>query len=205
VVAAIAGFLVLSSGPADAAEPRPYRLPVEDQVVPRSSERPRKEVPERGGTTFEACPVDRPHRYIDDFGDARLSGGFHRHEGIDIFAPYGTPVRAPFDGKVRRSSNWAGGLAVIVTGRNGFVYNAHLSAIGKLGRVAAGDVIGYVGDSGNARGASPHDHFEWHPGGGPARNPYRLLRETCARRGTAGSHRSDNPVEARSGPPPGAS
>ena len=49
------------------------------------------------------------------------------------------------------------------------MYNAHLSAYGQLGPVEAGDVIGYVGATGDA-GAN-HDHFEWHPSNGPRGGP----------------------------------
>jgi murein DD-endopeptidase MepM/ murein hydrolase activator NlpD len=77
------------------------------------------------------------------------------------------------------SSNRTGGLAVKVLGSRGFVYNAHLSAIGRLGSVSTGTVIGYVGNSGNARGTPPHDHFEWHPGNGGAVNPYPYLNQVC--------------------------
>jgi murein DD-endopeptidase MepM/ murein hydrolase activator NlpD len=138
----------------------------------------------QGRFGFEVCPVDSPRRYMDDFGTPRYSGGYHPHQGIDIFARYGTPVRAPFNGRIRVSRNWAGGLAVEVHGKAGFVYNGHLSKLGNGGRVRAGDVIGYVGNSGNASGGSPHDHFEWHPGGpdAPAVNPYRLLRAACRSR-----------------------
>lgn len=146
---------------------------VEEPKTPR----PRREPKPKG--PFAVCPVDRPREYIDSFGHARYSGGFHRHEGIDIMAPSGTPVRAPFAGTTRVSTNWAGGLAVEVHGPEGFVYNAHLSRLGTLGKVKAGTVIGFVGNSGNATGGSPHDHFEWHPGGGAAVNPFELLNAVC--------------------------
>ncbi|MFN2589718.1 MAG: M23 family metallopeptidase, partial [Actinomycetota bacterium] len=133
------------------------------------------------GPIFEVCPVDRPRRYLaHDFGSARYGGGFHRHQGVDIFAPYGTKVRAPFDGVTRVSHSAAGGLGVYLDGWKGFVFNGHLARLGKRGRVRAGTVIGYVGSSGNASGRSPHDHFEWHPRGGRAVDPYPLLQQACA-------------------------
>jgi len=129
---------------------------------------------------FYACPVDQPRAYINDFGFPRVG---HTHQGNDIFAPYGTPIRAPFDGNAVEGSNGLGGLSVHVYASNGtgdFVYNAHLSQhAGVSGTVSAGDLIGYVGDSGNAEGTPPHDHFEYHPGGGSAVTPYFYLNEVC--------------------------
>jgi len=64
---------------------------------------------------------------------------------------------------------------VIVYGALGYVYNAHLSRILTLGSVAAGTVVGSVGNTGDARGGPTHDHFEWHPAVIPAhpwRSPY---------------------------------
>ncbi len=116
-----------------------------------------------GGGPLEVCPVGTPRAFGDDFGAPRYSGGYHPHAGNDIFAPMGTPIYAPFDGVAVAASNGLGGLSVIVRGREGYVYNAHLSRFGRLGPVSAGDVIGYVGNSGNASGTAPHDHFEWHP------------------------------------------
>jgi murein DD-endopeptidase MepM/ murein hydrolase activator NlpD len=126
------------------------------------------------------CPVDPPRHYRDDFGDPRYAGGFHRHQGIDVFAPGGTPIRAPFDGRVETSVSWAGGLQLYVYGPDGFAFNAHLSRAGKTGKVTAGTVVGYVGNTGDARGGSTHDHFEWHPKGGPAVDPIHVLNAVCA-------------------------
>ena len=127
-----------------------------------------------------ACPVRGSHQIADDFGAARWDDGkYHSHQGNDIFAAYGTPVIAPFDGRAVATPNGLGGLAVKVYGVAGYTYNAHLSRYGKLGTVQFGDVVGYVGATGNAQGTSPHDHFEWHPGGGGAVDPNPLLMLVC--------------------------
>jgi peptidoglycan hydrolase CwlO-like protein len=123
------------------------------------------------GGILQHCPVGQPHAYGDDFGAPRYSGGFHLHAGNDILAPMGTPIYAPFNGSASSDNNGLGGLAVIVRGSQGYVYNAHLSAMGKLGAVQAGDVIGYVGNSGDAAGGPTHDHFEWHPNSIPSNWP----------------------------------
>lgn len=133
--------------------------------------------PPSGGGPFQVCPVDPPRAYSDTFGAPR-SGG-RTHQGTDIMAPYGTPIRATFSGTASNASNELGGIAVYVNGSGGFTYNAHMSSIGQLGSVQAGDIIGYVGTSGNANGTSPHNHFEWHPGNGGAVNPYYYLNQVC--------------------------
>ena len=152
--------------------------------------------PTFGDGVFRVCPVDQPRAFGDGFGAPRLAGGFHLHEGVDIVAPQGTPIRAPFDGVARSSSNTLGGLAVYVTGATGYVYNAHLVGYSEHsnGPVQAGDVIGYVGWTGDAMGGVYHDHFEYHPNVIPANwptsaygysviddsiNPYPLLVEAC--------------------------
>lgn len=130
---------------------------------------------------FALCPVEGPHAVADDFGiwvhRSKAEGGDHIHQGDDISALYGTPIVAPFDGRAVATPNKIGGLAVEVFGRFGYVYNAHLSRYGTLGQVRKGTVVGYVGATGDASG--PHDHFEWHPGNGPAVDPYPFLVRVC--------------------------
>lgn len=132
------------------------------------------------GGVFLVCPVDSPHAYSDDFGQYRgTTNPPHPHAGNDIFAPLGTPIRAPFSGTASDSSGGLGGIAVTVYGSYGYAYNAHLSRIGTLGSVAAGTVIGYVGNTGDAQGGPTHDHFEWHPSYLPKhlwRSPYGYTR-----------------------------
>jgi len=127
------------------------------------------------GGVFQICPVDSPHVYSDDFGAPRNGPPPHPHMGNDIFAPLGTPIRAPFPGTAVETDNGLGGLGVTVYGALGYAYNAHLSRFGTLGAVATGNVVGYVGNTGDARGGPTHDHFEWHPGvipSHPWRSPY---------------------------------
>ncbi|MBA3551764.1 MAG: peptidoglycan DD-metalloendopeptidase family protein [Actinobacteria bacterium] len=128
--------------------------------------------------TFQSCPVPGGS-YRDSFGILSMRGGAHIHQGIDVFASYGTPVLAPFAGRAEVATNPVGGLAVKVFGPAGYVYNAHLAAIGATGAVLPGDVIGFVGTSGNAVGTAPHDHLEWHPAGGDAASPFGLLNQAC--------------------------
>ena len=126
------------------------------------------------------CPVDGPHAIADNFGAPRPEpgGGFHWHQGDDITAATGTPIVAPFDGVASVSHSTLGGLGVYVHGEYGYVYNAHLSRLGSLGPVEAGDVIGYVGSTGHSSG--PHDHFEWHPENGDAVDPFEYLLLVCS-------------------------
>ena len=130
---------------------------------------------------FGACPLGGPHAISDSFGimhrHSKKEGGTHVHQGVDIAAAMGTPVIATFDGVAVRSSNSIGGMSVKVMGEYGYTYNAHLSRFGQLGAVEQGDVVGYVGATGNASG--PHLHFEWHPGGGEAVDPYDSLLLVC--------------------------
>jgi murein DD-endopeptidase MepM/ murein hydrolase activator NlpD len=119
--------------------------------------------------------------FIDSWGFPR-SGG-RRHKGADMMAAFGTPVVAPVDGFVEAHDESLGGLSYHLTGVDGaYYYGTHLSAYGAVGQVTAGTVIGYVGQSGNARGTPPHLHFEIHPAGRgtAAVNPYETIAVWCA-------------------------
>jgi murein DD-endopeptidase MepM/ murein hydrolase activator NlpD len=113
----------------------------------------------------------------DTWGDAR-SGG-RSHEGIDIFARRRTPVRSTTPGiVVRRGENPLGGRTITILGPAGWRhYYAHLQGYAGHStgdRVAPGEVIGFVGTSGNAPPDAPHLHYGIYADGG-ARNPYPLL------------------------------
>jgi len=127
------------------------------------------------------CPVHGGARFIPDFGVPR---GDRRHEGVDLLAPKGTPVVANVTGVVQYRVSPRGGNAYYLHGTNGVVYyGAHLATfVGGARRVAAGETIGTVGDSGNAVGGAPHLHFEKKPGGGPPVDPYPGLLLACPRR-----------------------
>lgn len=129
-------------------------------------------------------PVAGPHSYSDTFGAPRMFGTAyaHLHQGADIFAPSGTPLVACERGVlIKVGTDVLGGTKLWLVGASGTrYYYAHLSGYaegveeGKV--VDVGDVVGYVGNSGNAVGTPAHLHFQVHPGGGPAINPTPLLR-----------------------------
>ncbi|AZG16611.1 M23 family metallopeptidase [Cupriavidus pauculus] len=134
------------------AQPAPTSLPVPVQGVSRKALR-------------------------DTWGGAR-SGG-RKHEGIDIFASRGRPVLSATEGIVTRvGTNRLGGNVVWVMGPGRQMhYYAHLDGYAPIragDRVAPGTPLGYVGDTGNARGTPPHLHYGVYGAGG-AINPYPLL------------------------------
>lgn len=128
------------------------------------------------------CPVGPVHSFVDTWLAPR-SGG-RQHQGTDVFAPKGSPAYAVVDGVVERVTDGSlGGLGIWLRGANGDrYYYAHedLVSVAVGQRVQAGEVIGTVGNTGNAETTPAHVHFEAHPGGGAAVNPYRWLAALCA-------------------------
>jgi len=123
------------------------------------------------------CPLPGS-TFTYDWGFPRTDGRFH--EGLDMFAPTGTPVLAPVDGTVSFTTDTLAGNAAILKGSDSWQYFAgHLSKFGKKTKVKAGDVIGYVGSSGNADGTAPHLHLEMRPLDGRPTNPWHYLRPIC--------------------------
>lgn len=142
-------------------------------------------------------PVLGRSAYIDDFGAPRPGGS---HQGIDIMAPRKALAVAAEAGRVEFWTHSASaGCMLYLYGRSGTTYyyihlnndrTNHNDNQGGCGpgmsyaphlhdgsRVQAGQVLGFVGDSGDANGIHPHLHFEVHPGGGGAHNPYPYLNK----------------------------
>ncbi len=109
--------------------------------------------------------AERGNKDILSFWGAARDGGARRHEGIDIFAPRGTPIVASADGRVTFvGERGLGGKQVWLRSGllDGFsLYYAHLDSISVsiAQRVKRGDTLGFMGNSGNARTTSPHLHF----------------------------------------------
>lgn len=129
------------------------------------------------------CPV-ADARFANDWAFPR--SGDRRHEGTDVFAARGTPVRAVVDGtvtaveRVDRSGS-LGGRHVSVTAGDHRHYYAHLDEVADVHvgeRVRAGRMLGTVGTTGNARGTPPHLHLGWYVDD-VAVNPYASLAVAC--------------------------
>jgi len=127
------------------------------------------------------CPVQGPVSFTDTYGSPR--GGGRTHKGNDMFSPRGTPVVAVTDGSVFFQGDPLGGNAAYVNGHDGNTYYyAHLNDyVGGARSVKAGELIGHVGNTGDASDAPSHLHFEIRPGGpnGRAIDPYSTLAAHC--------------------------
>ena len=128
-----------------------------------------------------ACPLDQPRSFIDSWGHARSGGRAHR--GTDLMGPRGIPVRAITNGvwSIQRPGPSAGLWAILRADNGDHFWYLHLDShtVANGARVTAGQQVGTNGSTGNATAGAEHVHFEWHPGGGRAVNPYSLLRSAC--------------------------
>jgi hypothetical protein len=153
-------------------------------------------VPKRGAVPTLVFPVAGPTTYVDDFGQARPGGP---HQGNDLMAAKKTPVVAVEPGKVKFwTTSASAGCMLYLYGDSGTTYlYIHLNndltmrndnrgkcvpgvsyarGLKDGARVQAAQMIGYVGDSGDANGGASHLHFEVHPGGGAAVSPFPYLQ-----------------------------
>lgn len=146
--------------------------------------------PVLGATYLRTFPVLGDYTYQDDFGAARHQGS---HEGNDVIADRGLPVVAVADGVIKRMTRvetGLGGIWIWLRDNAGNeYYYAHLDSIAAGlnpgSKVAVGQVIGAVGNTGDARATVTHLHFEVHPGGGGPVDPYTDLRAVDPKASTA--------------------
>ncbi|HET8529216.1 MAG TPA: M23 family metallopeptidase [Gaiellaceae bacterium] len=153
--------------------------------------------PKQSGVPTLLFPVAGPTTYQDDFGQPRGDGP--PHPGNDLLATKKTPVIAVESGKVKFwTTSATAGCMLYLYGDSGTMYEyihlnndvtmkndnrgkcvagtAYAKGLKDGARVTAGQQIGYVGDSGDANGIHPHLHFEVHPNGGAAVDPYPYLQ-----------------------------
>jgi hypothetical protein len=159
-----------------------FRLPIAASYVVRLQPEPLTDALYRFSLELEAAlPFPVKGRKDDAvgsmFGMPRDFGKRH-HEGVDIFAPRSTPVLAVADGRVTPRENELGGNIVWLSTPGVSYYYAHLErpAVSAGQHVRAGDVIGFVGNSGNAVTTDPHLHFGVYRWGKGAIDPLPLLQ-----------------------------
>lgn len=159
-----------------------FRLPAGSSYLVRVQPEPLTDALYRLSVELEAALPFPVKGRADDavgslFGMPRDAGTRH-HEGIDIFAPRLTPVVAVADGRATSRENKLGGNTVWLSTPGTSYYYAHLerAAVSSNQSVRAGDVIGYVGNSGNAVTTDPHLHFGIYRWGKGAVDPFPLLQ-----------------------------
>ena len=142
------------------------------RLVPRAS---RSEPPSLGPALPDGflCPLNAAFKWGDGWGAGR------GHKGVDLLAPRGTENVAVVPGTFETRFWGGGGLTLFLMGDDGntYVYMHLLRVVGEPRHAEAGEVIGLTGASGNA--SAYHTHFEFHPGGQEAVDPYPLLVSHC--------------------------
>ena len=156
------------------------RLGLRTRLTAASSRRVTPKIAPGASRYLSVFPVAGANSYSDDFGAPRHQG---RHEGVDIMADRGTPLLAVDNAKVirlSRTETGLGGISLWLERADGTqYYYAHMTTIAAgldVGSaVGVGVVVGSVGNTGDARYGAPHLHFEIHPGGRSATDPYPHL------------------------------
>ena len=124
-------------------------------------------------------PIAGASTFSDDWRAPRAGG--RKHEGIDLFAARGTPVVAVADGTLSRVgySGISGNRLWLKDVSGTAFFYAHLDGYSAAARdgafVRQGAVLGFTGDTGDAKGTPPHVHFEIHPGDGEPVQPYPIV------------------------------
>ena len=130
-------------------------------------------------------PIAGPASFTSDFNEGRSGGRLHA--GNDLFGEHGTPLVAVDDGQVRSGRDPLGGNVLNLYATDGTrYYYAHLNAFTDGATtlvdppaprmVRAGEIVGFLGNTGNAKTTAPHVHFEIHPANGPAIDPFPSLQ-----------------------------
>jgi len=147
--------------------------------------RNRSAVVRQATSTEWVCPVGGRTKFRDSWGERR--SGNRRHDGVDLVGLRNVPILAPVDGTVTHRWDTIGGWSFDLVATDGdFYFGTHMAGLGRSGEVSAGDVIGSMGATGNARGV--HLHFEYHPGGrGNSVNPYPIVDARCTDRTPIGT------------------
>jgi murein DD-endopeptidase MepM/ murein hydrolase activator NlpD len=162
------------------------RIAAEQARLAAEAEAARKAAEESGynssagtSTKGRTCPVAGLHHFVEDWLDPRYPNRLHH--GLDMVAPAGTPLVAVENGRVYSLNyHYAGGTGLYLRGDSSDVYYyAHMSGynVTEGQRVGRGQVVGWVGATGNA--VIPHLHLGYQPGGGPLTNPYQLMVKLC--------------------------
>lgn len=163
--------------------------------------------------TLQAFPTGTPCSFEDSWQAPRGTDANGRplyHEGVDVIAKSGTPIYAAAAGRITRmnASNRGGTQLYITLPDGSYLFHAHLSAYAAgltVGtNVAAGQLVAYVGQTGDAQYSVPHLHFEVHPGGGAPINPFPLVKavDGCSTKKPTGTTVATTAPPATTAPTP---
>ncbi len=171
----VASFTDLRGGVLSLTEAGRYVLRLQPELLASIDYRLRVEL----GAALEFPVSGHGRRDIGSAFGASRDAGRRQHEGIDIFAPRDTPVIAVADGIARVARSRLGGITVWLRGQGKSYYYAHLARTAFQGtrHVQAGDIVGYVGNTGNAVTTPPHLHFGVYRRGRGAINPVPYIAD----------------------------